>query len=158
MGDLNGLFYQRKRKTMKIINSEQLICADVDDTVIIWSDPVTIENEANLVQFYDPYEKCTKWVLSHPAHIKIIKDRKARGATIILWSQSGYEWAVQAAKACGLLEHVDYCASKPVAIIDDKPASAWLQERIFLPSNTKYGISAAKEKVTIDNITTFNIG
>lgn len=142
---------------MKTINSEQLICVDVDDTILLWQ-PVTPENQSNLVEFYDPYEKCKKWVLSHPAHIKIIKDRKARGATIILWSQSGYEWAVQAAKACGLLEYVDYCASKPVAIIDDKPASAWLQERIYLPANSDYGLSAVKENIIIDNVGTFNIG
>lgn len=145
---------------MKIIDSEQLICVDCDETLLLWDTPVTPDNEKNVVTFFDPYAGYQVSVLTHPAHIKIVKDRKARGATIILWSQSGYQWAMQTAKACGLLEHVDYCASKPIAIIDDKPAADWLQEQIYLKPTSKYGKSAYQDadKISIDSITTFNIG
>lgn len=126
---------------MKIWATEQLIPVDCDGTLLLWDEPITPENEADLVEFFDPYEGATKWVLPHKPHIKICKDRLARGAKLLIWSQSGYAWAAQTAKACGLDIYGDnvIVTSKPICIIDDLPASAWLSERINLSHASQYG-------------------
>jgi phosphoglycolate phosphatase-like HAD superfamily hydrolase len=121
---------------VKIIQSEQLICVDVDDTLIIHR---KAKKSDTIVCFTDPYDKAQRYVTVHKPHVKILKDRKRRGATIVVWSQSGYKWAEAVVKALQLQDYVDYVASKPVAIIDDKPASDWLAERIYLDPNSKYG-------------------
>lgn len=127
----------------KIIATEQLGLVDVDGTLLLWDRPVTAKNEHELVEFYDPYECQTKYVLAHWPHIKIVKDRLKRGAAIIVWSQSGHEWAAQAVKACGLLGYENLCiTSKPVFYIDDLPVTDWMKERIFLSPDSQYGLTA----------------
>ena len=121
---------------MKVIASEQLICVDVDDTLIKWS---KIKKSDTCVAFTDPYDCSQHYVAIHKPHIKILKDRKRRGATIVVWSQSGYKWAEAVVRALNLQNYVDFVASKPIAIIDDKPAADWLAERIYLDPNSKYG-------------------
>jgi len=124
---------------MQEIKSEQIICVDIDSTLLLWDAPML---GASYVKFSDPYDGEQKWVAAHLAHIKILKDRKARGATILVWSQSGHAWAKAAIEALKLEPWVDFVASKPIAIIDDLPASEWLQERIYLSPTSQYGKSA----------------
>lgn len=121
---------------MKVIASEQLICVDVDDTLIKWA---KAKKSDTVVAFTDPYDGSQHYVSVHKPHVKILKDRKRRGATIVVWSQSGYKWAEAVVKALQLESYVDFVASKPIAIIDDKPASDWLAERIYLDPSSKYG-------------------
>lgn len=121
---------------MKVIISEQLICVDIDDTLICHK---KAKRGDKVVQFTDPYDQTQRTVVVHEPHVKILKDRKSRGATILVWSQSGYQWATAVIKALNLTPYVDYVASKPVAIIDDKPASDWLAERIYLAPESMYG-------------------
>jgi predicted phosphatase len=121
---------------MLIIKSEQVICVDIDETLIMHK---KAKKKDLVVNFTDPYDGTLRYVVVHKPHVKILKDRKRRGATIIVWSQSGYQWAVAVVKALQLQDYVDFVASKPVAIIDDKPASDWLAERIYLPHDSLYG-------------------
>ena len=121
---------------MKVIQSEQLLCVDVDDTLIMHK---KAKKNDKVVCFTDPYDGSQHYVVVHKAHVKILRDRKRRGATIVVWSQSGYQWAKAVVEALELQKYVDYVASKPVAIMDDKPASDWLAERIYLNPDSLYG-------------------
>jgi predicted HAD superfamily phosphohydrolase YqeG len=121
---------------MKIIASEQLICVDIDETLILWKKATKGDK---VVSFRDPYDGSLHYVVPHNPHIKILRDRKTRGATIIVWSASGWQWAEQVVKALNLQEYVDYIASKPIAYIDDKPVEEWMAERIYLPESSLYG-------------------
>lgn len=120
----------------KTIKSEQILCFDIDDTLISWR---KAKKHDKVVCFTDPYDNSQHYVVVHEPHVKILKDRKARGATIIVWSQSGWAWAQAVVKALGIEGYVDLVASKPVAYVDDKECQQWMGERIFLPEKSKYG-------------------
>lgn len=121
---------------MTELKSEQLICVDCDDTLILWK---KAKKKDRVICFTDPYDGSQHYVVAHEGHIKILKDRKKRGATIVVWSQSGHAWATAIVRALNLESWVDITASKPIAIIDDKPASDWLSERIYLSPKSYYG-------------------
>ena len=120
---------------MKIIASEQILYVDVDYTLLIWSADLQSGSP-----FYDPYEEKFKKVKIHYPHLEIVKDRLKRGATIILHSQSGYEWAASAARCLGLdKEEKVIVMSKPIGYIDDKPCEKWMGDHINLDINDPYG-------------------
>lgn len=121
---------------MKIIETEQLLPFDVDDCLIAWG---KVPKGRRAITFTNPYDGEQHYVTPNLANIKILKERKARGATILVWSQSGYKKALAVVRALGLEQYVDYISSKPMAYVDDKPCEAWMGERIFLPLDSKYG-------------------
>lgn len=125
---------------MKVISNDQLIVVDVDGTIILWPDPAELlaAKSADLLAFTDPYDGATRRVLAHKPNIKILKDRKLRGCTIVVWSQSGYAWAAEAVKVLGLTEYVDYVASKPFMYLDDLAAEHWMGKPTCLNANSTW--------------------
>lgn len=119
---------------MKIIKSEQIICVDIDDTLVLWNKKIKIKS----ILVKDPYMNKFIKVKPHYAHIQLLKEKKLRGYTIIVWSQGGYKWAETIVKVLKLESYVDLILSKPLAIIDDLPASKWLGERIYIKPNSAY--------------------
>lgn len=124
---------------MKIIESEQILCVDIDDTLIMW-DKNSVHEDTPTIAIKDPYEDSLIHVYPHEAHIKLVKDKKARGSKIIVWSQSGYKWAEAVIKAVGLESHVDMVMTKPSAYIDDLPCQEWLSPRIYLSPKSNYKV------------------
>jgi len=106
---------------MKVIENENIVCIDVDDTLAIWNIPPGREGEAILFNNFGFAE----WLLPHGAHIKLLKQFKARGQFVIVWSQGGYQWAHEVVKCLKLTKYVDLVMAKPKWIIDDLPAAAW---------------------------------
>ena len=49
----------------------------------------------------------------------------------MVWSASGYEWAVATVKALGLEGYVDLIMSKPLRIYDDKDAADFMPTRRY---------------------------
>ncbi len=121
---------------MRTIASEQLICCDIDYTLLMWG---SRNKGSRSVRFKDPYEGTIKLVQVHEANLKIVIDRLSRGATILVWSASGHKWATAALAALGVSHRNIIIASKPIAYIDDKPASAWMGEQVFLPVDSTWG-------------------
>lgn len=121
---------------MQVIKSEQVICVDIDDTLVLHKRGAPRDV---IVNFIDPYDGTERFLVMHEPHVKILKDRKARGAVIVVWSQSGYAWAETVIKAMGLEPYVDFIMSKPIAYIDDKPVTEWMAERIYLQPDSNYG-------------------
>lgn len=121
---------------MKVIKSEMNIYVDVDDTLVIWGKPAPDER---VIAIKDPYDGTEHYLRPHAGHIKVLKDRKARGAVVHVWSASGYKWAEAVVCALGLQEYVDYVQSKPVLYIDDLEAHEILGERLYLGKNSAYG-------------------
>lgn len=113
---------------MLIIDKEMPVMIDVDETLIM--------------DFHD--EKETKGIfipdvdgsmalrVPHKKHIKLLKDFKRRGYTIVIWSGNGWEWAASVVKALDLEKHVDLVMSKPVKYVDDLQAVEILGPRIYL--------------------------
>lgn len=120
----------------QVIETEQLLPVDVDDCIISWG---KVPKGRKAITFINPYDGEQHYVTPNLANIKILKERKARGAVILVWSASGYKKAHAVIRALNLEQYVDFIASKPMAYIDDKDSSEWMGERIFLPLESKYG-------------------
>ena len=106
---------------MKVYESENIVCFDVDDTLVIWNVPPGEEGNTRVFDNFGFKEK----LLPHRAHIKLLKQFKARGQFVIVWSQGGHQWASEVVKYLELTEYVDLIMAKPKWIVDDLPASAW---------------------------------
>lgn len=105
---------------MKRIETENIVCFDVDDTLIAWNldpDKETIEINGYMM---NPIHE----------HITGIKQHKGRGHFIIVWSQGGVDWAEEVVKALGMEDVVDIVMTKPKWYYDDIPANDWMK-RIF---------------------------
>lgn len=115
---------------MNIINNERVTCYDVDETLIIHTKndarlnntPYIEDKRINEKFYYKPYTE----------HIQLLKQMKARGQFIIVWSAGGYEWARMVIEELGLQDYVDLIMTKPSAYVDDKDANDFM-ERIYLP-------------------------
>jgi phosphoserine phosphatase len=118
---------------MKIIENESVIFCDIDDTLTMWQDT----DDAVWVRCPHYGEKYKLAV--NRGNLKILKDRKARGSFIVVWSAGGYAWANAVVQALGIEKYVDQIMSKPIGYIDDRPAEKILGEHIYIPHNSGYG-------------------
>lgn len=121
---------------MKVVNSEMNIYFDVDDTLVVWG---KVKQGEKCVAITDPYDGSQYYLRPHVGHIKVLRDRKARGATIHVWSASGHKWAETVVRALGLEQYVDFVLSKPMMYVDDLQASDILGERLYLGKDSSYG-------------------
>jgi phosphoserine phosphatase len=113
---------------MKVIKNELIAFFDVDDT-IIKHDHSHINGPGKITcSLYGE----NRYVTPHELHIKLLKDYKARGYTIYLWSGNGFFWCQEVAHKLELTSYIDYCLSKPVKVVDNEPYSNWLPNPICL--------------------------
>ena len=119
---------------MKVIESEQVWFFDCDDTLILWDRAGT----GGATYITCPYDLSEYAVGIHGGNSQLLKEKKARGCTIVVWSQGGYKWAEAVVKHLGLEQHVDYVMSKPIGICDDLPASAWMPSPTYIPVDAKW--------------------
>lgn len=119
-----------------VVRQESLVFCDVDDTLLMWG---KAKKGEKVVTVTSPYDGTQEYLRPHKGHIKILKDRKARGSFIVVWSAGGFRWAQAAVKALGLDNHVDLIMTKPHCYIDDKEAKDIMGERIYLPYGNGYG-------------------
>lgn len=122
--------------SMQVIKNETNIYFDCDDTLIIWG---KIKKGEKCIAITDPYDGAQHLLRPHIGHIKVLRDRKARGATIHVWSANGWQWAQAVVYALGLQECVDYVQSKPTMYVDDLQAHEILGERLYLGKDSAYG-------------------
>jgi hydroxymethylpyrimidine pyrophosphatase-like HAD family hydrolase len=86
---------------MQVIKSHRIVYFDVDDTLVIW-DWKSIDPEGKgLLQIADPNSSHMELVLPHERHIALLKQFKARGHTVVVWSQGGWDWASSVVKSLG---------------------------------------------------------
>lgn len=116
--------------------NEQNIGVDVDDTIVLWR---KAEFGEQTVTVTCPYDGIPVVLVVHKPHVKLIKDRKARGCSIMVWSQSGPQWAKAVVDALGLQDVVDEVKGKPFMILDDLPPEVWLTNRVYLNPKSNYG-------------------
>lgn len=124
---------------MNIINNEQLLVVDIDETLILWQDLLYKESVKRAL-FQDPHDGKIKTVRIHEPNLKILTNHLSRGSAVIVWSRSGYKWA-KAALECLGIDHINiYVATKPLGYLDDKPCQDWMGEHIYLPADSKWGL------------------
>lgn len=122
---------------MQIVKTETNIYFDVDDTLVIWG---KVKEGEKCVIVTDPYDGSQHYLKPHLGHLKILRDRKARGATIHVWSAGGWQWAQAVIKALNIEQYVDFVLSKPTMYVDDLEAHEILGERLYLGKDSQYGV------------------
>lgn len=71
-------------------------------------------------------------IIPHKRHIdELIKAHNA-GSSVIVWYQSGTDWAEDVIKALEIKEFVNCYMTKPTHLYDDLDYSAWLLKRLCL--------------------------
>jgi FMN phosphatase YigB (HAD superfamily) len=114
---------------MQVIQNDHIVCFDVDDTLVMWVwdqyERQQLEESGNLIQIHKG--QFSTLVSPHKEHIELLKRYKAKGKFVIVWSQSGYDWASTVVKALGLEEHVDLVLTKPEKYVDDLDANEWME-------------------------------
>ncbi len=121
---------------MKVVSQESIIVIDVDNTLIMWGKAKRGEKAVHVT---NPYDHKQETLRLHKGHIKVLKERHARGSYIIVWSAAGYQWANAVIRALGLEQYVDQIMTKPQMYIDDKQAHEILGERLYIPYGDDYG-------------------
>jgi len=121
---------------MKTVDKESTVFIDVDDTLVMWG---KAKEGEKVVAVTSPHDGGQNYLRPHAGHIKILKDRKARGSFIVVWSAGGFAWAEAVVKALGLDTHVDMCMTKPHMYLDDKKAEEFMGEHLYIPYGDGYG-------------------
>ncbi len=121
---------------MKIINNENVVFTDIDNTLIVWK---KIKKGDKVVMVTNPHSGEQEYFAVHEGHLRVLKERKARGAFVIAWSQGGHAWSRAVIKALGITDKVDLVMSKPIMYIDDKPAKDFMGEHLYIPYGDAYG-------------------
>lgn len=95
---------------MKNIMNENIVCVDVDETLLMW--------------------KGTEWKPNY-ANINALIREKKRGKFVIVWSKAGGKAARIAVRALSLQPFVDLTMAKPGRVLDDKDPSQWLHRNYY---------------------------
>lgn len=134
--------------TPNVIQNEMVEPFDVDDTLVLHQDENTIpDGEKLLVQ--DPVHPGAHVIVRiHRPMVRLLEESHARGAHVIVWSRSGWQWAKNVVEALGLTNKVHTVMSKPVAYFDDSPIEKWLPYRVYLSPDTIYKQSTNNPKPT----------
>lgn len=117
---------------MKVIKSHRTVFYDVDDTLVIWNWKEYDPEGKGLISITDPNDSVSVALLPHYRHIELMKQFKARGHTVVVWSQGGYAWAEAVVKALGIEYMVDVVMDKPTWYVDDLPAHAYMGNPTYL--------------------------
>lgn len=120
---------------MKTIRATRLVTFDVDDTLVLWDWRKHSPDGIGLIDIKSPNAGTTISVLPHYRHIELLKQFKARGHTVIVWSQGGHEWVEKVVMALGLEAYVDYAMDKPNWYVDDLDSSMWMKQPVYLDPN-----------------------
>lgn len=110
-----------------------VIYFDVDDTLVMWGRSPKLELDGIWIHT-DCREKRGErlFLVPHKAHITKMKAHKEQGATVIVWSRGGGQWAQDVVTALGLTNFVDACIPKPDIAYDDLPATEVLPKTSYM--------------------------
>jgi len=114
------------------IPENKTVYFDVDNTLIMDvcdTDPdADNEDIAFPAGLDDNYRELVK---AHDSHIELLMRFKAMGYTIVVWSQTGSDWAEHIVDILGIKDWVDLVIDKPMFYVDDLPCEFWMKNRIY---------------------------
>ena len=73
----------------------------------------------------------------HHKHIKLLKEFKSRGHSVVVWSDGGYDWAQLLVKELNLIKYVDLIMCKPKWYLDDLTCKDFLGKHFYFPLTEK---------------------
>jgi hydroxymethylpyrimidine pyrophosphatase-like HAD family hydrolase len=108
---------------------EQICMIDVDGTLI----GNTINTyDAYTIRIKNPYSGENCYAIPKHRNANLVREWKARGRTIIVWSAGGHAWAKAVVEALKLTDSVDLIMEKPICYLDDLTANEFMGTRVFL--------------------------
>lgn len=113
---------------MKYIENELSVYFDCDNTLIMRNDI----DKNNYIRITSPYTNREVVVSPHLEHIDLLKEQKARGYYVVVWSHGGAAWSKAVVEALQLEEFVDEVRVKPSKYFDDLQANEVLGTRVYL--------------------------
>jgi len=120
---------------MIFIPDKPIVYCDVDDTLVMWEYDTKLQNKAlELIPGTTAHPPVCG--LPNEGNIEKLKTFKARGHTVVVWSQGGSEWAKKVVELLELGLYVDIILPKPFWFIDDLPASDFMDESKRLYNNS----------------------
>lgn len=131
---------------MQIITSELIRPFDIDGTLILHRSAA--EMSAHLYELVEVFDEVTEKYLVLGVNtnmVRLLKEEKLRGGTVIAWSRGGYQWAANVIRALDLEQFVDIIMSKPLVYFDDMQVESWLKDRVFIGPYENYK-QVTKEK------------
>jgi hypothetical protein len=136
---------------MKVIKSSRIVMFDVDETLVIWDWRAIDPEGKNLISISNPAGACQELVMPHDRHITLMRQFKARGHTVVVWSQGGWAWSESVVKALGIEELVDLIIDKPSWYVDDLPSEVFMKSPIYLDpldplKDKKWGLKDEDDK------------
>jgi FMN phosphatase YigB (HAD superfamily) len=107
------------------IKGENNIFFDIDGTMVLYG------KEGKTVKFnYHGIED--RYLTPHTGHISFLKALKARGFTIFLFSNNGWQWCREVARQLKIEDVVDYGMTKPQKVVDDEKVENYIKT-IYIP-------------------------
>jgi hypothetical protein len=119
------------KKSPMFLEKEATIYCDVDDTLLMWGE-YPYSPEKGRIPILDPYDGGTVFLTPHRRHVKLLKDKSARGFGVVVWSAGGAAWAKAAVDALGLADHVDVILAKPGTYVDDLKCQEFMGSHLYL--------------------------
>jgi hypothetical protein len=113
---------------LEIINNDRIVCFDVDNTLVIHDFSSTYTADEIIIIEHNGKDNA---VVAYEPHVAALKKHKAAGDFVIVWSQSGAEWAKKVVQSLELENDVNMILIKPYQCYDDSPAGVWMKN-VFL--------------------------
>lgn len=107
------------------IAGQKTLYVDVDDTLAMGDLSKFPPEEQVLIG----YTNGPIAVVPNQKNINLLTLFWKLGYTIIVWSQTGSDWAREVVIAFGLKDLVSVCLTKPMFYMDDKDVSKWIGPR-----------------------------
>lgn len=123
---------------MQIVNSYNVVFFDVDGTLVNHlgsTDRFPFDETIFVKDILG--EKDIRLLPNHKM-IRLLREELAKGSKVVVWSRGGYQWAANVLEALDLADKDILVMSKPFAYFDDKDASEWMVNRVFIPLTENY--------------------
>ena len=112
-------------------DNERLLYVDCDDTLVLWDLSSYPDKPRLELDCWGPVE-----LVKHDKNINLVRKFAKLGYGIVVWSQTGAEWAQRVSEAVGISDIVTLYLTKPRYYLDDLPCQAWMGERLYRDPRT----------------------
>lgn len=109
-----------------VLESHKVVGVDCDDTLVMWDISKYPDMPRITVDLCGPVQ-----LVVNQKNVNLVRKLAKLGYQIVVWSQTGYDWARVVGKAVGIDDVTSLYMTKPRYHIDDMPASVWIGDRLW---------------------------
>jgi hypothetical protein len=114
------------------ISGDRVVMCDVDDTLVMGNlSDYPPDMPRVYIDLYATGGVRPMELIPNQKNINLFIKFRKMGYRMIVWSQTGADWAEAVVKALGMEPYVDVVMSKPRWFFDDRPAEGWMGTQIW---------------------------